>query len=307
VLRAKSPRTRIVVCEPDNSQILGSGVPQARDAAGDHSDSHPMFRPHLMQGWSPDFIPKLAEQVTADHRIDEFMPINGLDAIRCAKDLARREGIFVGISSGATFAGALDVARRASPGANILCMLPDTGERYLSTPLFEDVAVEMTDEEQALSRSTPGYRFDVASAPAPAAEQASAPVDPTAREAVRALVNDATQPVVMFALEWCEFCWSVRKVLARCGIEYRSVDLDAVAYQQENRGGLMRAALREHTGSNTFPQIFVAGEFVGGCTELFDAVKDGTLAARLDAAGIAHDAAAQIDPYDFLPGWLHPR
>jgi cysteine synthase A len=309
VLREKSPHTRIIVCEPDNSQILGGGVAQPRDCSGAPSESHPLFRPHLMQGWSPDFVPKLAEQVIADHRIDGFMPISGLDAIRCAKDLARKEGIFVGISSGATFAGALEVARTAAKGANILCMLPDTGERYLSTPLFEDVAVEMTDEEAQLSRSTPGYRFDVAAAPAPApeADETPAPVDRAAREAVQALVSDSAQPVVMFALEWCEFCWSVRKVLAKYGIEFNSVDLDSVAYQQENRGGLMRAALRERTGWNTFPQIFIGGEFLGGCTDLFDGIKDGTLAARLQTAGIAHDTSVQVDPYDFLPGWLHPR
>ena len=67
------------------------------------------------------------------------MPVNGRDALRLARELARQEGIFVGISSGATLAAALDVARRAPPGTNILCMLPDTGERYLSTPLFEDI------------------------------------------------------------------------------------------------------------------------------------------------------------------------
>ncbi len=309
VLREKSPNTRIIVCEPDNSQIRGGSVPQPRDSSGAHSESHPLFRPHLMQGWSPDFVPRLAEQVIAERRIDGFMPINGLDAIRCAKDLARKEGIFVGISSGATFAGALEVARNAAEGANILCMLPDTGERYLSTPLFEDVAVEMTAEEVQLSRSTPGYRFDIAAAPAPPpqADETPAPIDPAAREAVQALIGERTQPVVMFALEWCEFCWSVRKVLTKYGIEFKSVDLDSVAYQQENRGALMRAALRERTGWNTFPQIFIAGEFVGGCTELLDGIKDGRLADRLQTAGIAYDRSVQVDPYDFLPGWLHPR
>ena len=82
--------------------------------------------------------------------------------MRCAssRELARQEGIFVGTSSGATLAAALEVARRAPAGSNIVCMLPDTGERYLSTPLFEGIGEEMTDEEWDVSRSTPLCRFD---------------------------------------------------------------------------------------------------------------------------------------------------
>jgi cysteine synthase A len=80
--------------------------------------------------------------------------------MRLARELARKEGIFVGTSSGATLVAALEVARRAPAGANIVCMLPDTGERYLSTPLFEGVGIEMNDEEWALSRSTPLCRFE---------------------------------------------------------------------------------------------------------------------------------------------------
>ncbi len=305
-LRRRSPETRIVVCEPDNSPILASGIPQSRAADGSYGASHPVFRPHLMQGWSPDFIPQLAEEATDARRIDEFLAIDGNRALECARDLARREGIFVGISSGATFAGALDVAARAPAGSHILCMLPDTGERYLSTPLFENVAAEMDADELAISRSTPNFRFDVAVPAAPAADM-PVTLDPEAAAEVAALTDGATHPVVMFALEWCEFCWSVRKVLARLGIAYHSADLDSVAYQQGNRGGKVREALRTKTGCNTFPQIFIGGEFIGGCTDLFDAIKDGSLSTRLARHGIAHDVSASIDPYSYLPSWLHPR
>jgi len=153
VLNEKSPQTKIIVCEPVNAPLLGSGIAQQEGA------SHPSFTPHPIQGWTPDFIPKLTEQVVASARFDRLIPIEGALAIQCAKDLAIKEGIFVGISAGATLAGALKVAETAEQGANILCMLPDTGERYLSTPLFEGVSIEMDEDELAMSASTPGFQF----------------------------------------------------------------------------------------------------------------------------------------------------
>ena len=82
--------------------------------------------------------------------------ISNAEALRCSQQLARKEGIFVGITAGATFAGGLQLAAKAPKGSTILCMLPDTGERYLSTPLFADIPVDMTEEEIAISRSTSG-------------------------------------------------------------------------------------------------------------------------------------------------------
>jgi cysteine synthase A len=113
-----------------------------------------------MQGWTPDFIPKLTDDAVAMTVIDRILAISGPDAIRCSKDLATQEGIFVGITSGGTLAGALKVAAEAEKGASILCMLPDTGERYLSTPLFADVSADMNDEELKISRSTPGAQLN---------------------------------------------------------------------------------------------------------------------------------------------------
>src|SRR5210317_1136262 len=98
VLREKSPGTKIVVCEPDNSQILGSGIPQERLADGAPKDSHPLFRPHLMQGWTPDFIPRLTEDAVAAKHVDDILPISGDDALRLSRALATQEGIFVGVS-----------------------------------------------------------------------------------------------------------------------------------------------------------------------------------------------------------------
>ena len=151
---------RVTELSPDNAQVLGSGIPQARKADGSPSASHPRFRPHLMQGWAPDFISKLTEDAIAAGLVDEIVPVAGNDALKLARDLARREGIFAGTSSGATLAAALTIARRSKPGTNIVCMLPDTGERYLSTPLFAEIGEEMTADELELSRSTPSCRFD---------------------------------------------------------------------------------------------------------------------------------------------------
>ena len=308
VLKAESPNTRIFVCEPDNAQILGSCIPQSREADGSPVGSHPNFRPHLMQGWSPDFIPKLTEEAVDAGLLDQVVAVSGDQALELSRDLARREGIFVGISSGATLAGALEVCDSLPEGSQALCMLPDTGERYLSTTLFEDIPEDMTAEEQEISRSTPGFRFDLPSQAAPAAAAASTPeVEADANAFLEQALSDGDNPVVMFALEWCEFCWSVRKLFAHYGIPYRSVDLDSVEYQAGNRGGKIRNALTARTSMPTIPQIFVNGEFVGGCTELFDEFRDRTLQEKLARGGIEIDETENIDPYEFLPKWLHSR
>ena len=159
VLRDKRPETKIVVCEPEDAQLLGSGVEQARQADGSAAEPHPGFKPHPMQGWTPDFIPKITDDAVAAGAIDTLLSIPNSEAMRGSRDLAAREGIFVGITAGATFAGALSIAAKAEKGASILCMLPDTGERYLSTPLFADVPAEMTEEETTISRSTPAAQM----------------------------------------------------------------------------------------------------------------------------------------------------
>jgi cysteine synthase A len=159
VLAKERPETKIVVCEPTDAQLLASGIAQLRNSDGTPAAPHPTFKPHPMQGWTPDFIPKLTDDAVAMKVIDRIVPVSGADAIRCSKDLAAQEGIFVGITSGGTFAGALQVAAEAEKGANILCMLPDTGERYLSTPLFADVSADMNEEELEISRSTPGAQL----------------------------------------------------------------------------------------------------------------------------------------------------
>ena len=306
VLKEKSPNTKVVVCEPDNSNLLGSGLKQRHLEDGSPSESHPRFRPHLMQGWTPDFISKLTGDAIDKNWVDHVLPINGQKALQCSRDLAQKEGIFVGITAGATFAGALKIAEGAPHGTNILCMLPDTGERYLSTPLFEDILEEMNEDEWALSRSTPGARFDM---PAPAAVASDEPVElnEEAKALFEKIINNKDQAVVLFALEWCEFCWSVKKLFSKCGISYQTIDFDSVEYQKNNLGGDIRNAMSAQTGCKTIPQVFINGEFVGGCSETFDEYKEGKLQKRLKDAGVNFDESVQLDPYGLLPQWLQPR
>ena len=309
VLKKESPNTRIVVCEPDNSPLLGSGIPQPRADDGSPGGSHPSFRPHLMQGWTPDFIPKLAEDAVGMGLVDQVMPIDGNDALEMSRRLARKEGIFCGTSSGATFAGAMKVAEAAPGGSTILCMLPDTGERYLSTPLFEGIPEQMTEEETEIARSTPGYRFDRKPAPAPEPERAPEPpvLTPEAEAFFEEAVSDPDKPVVMFALEWCEFCWAVRKLFSRLGIPYRPIDLDSVAYQENDLGGQVRAVLSDRLGVPTIPQVYIGGHHVGGATDTFEAFKSGELGHRLAERDITIGDLGGKDPYELLPNWLHKR
>ena len=155
VLAKERPDTKIILCEPEEAQLVGSGIAQERNPDG----SPAAFKPHPMQGWTPNFIPKITGDAMEMNVVDRIITIANADALRCSQELASKEGIFVGISSGATFAGALKVAADAPEGSTILAMLPDTGERYLSTPLFANVPADMNDEEIEISKSTPGFQM----------------------------------------------------------------------------------------------------------------------------------------------------
>jgi len=159
VLRKTRPDTKIILSEPANAQIVGSGRAQGRHEDGSPSESHPAFEPHPIQGWTPDFIPLVLQEAIDNGYYDELIPVPGPVGIEWSKKLAQREGIFTGISGGSTFAVSMQVAERAEPGSVVLCMLPDTGERYLSSPLFETIEEVMTEEEVALSFSTPGFHM----------------------------------------------------------------------------------------------------------------------------------------------------
>jgi cysteine synthase A len=151
VLAKERPETKVVVCEPADAAMLTSGLEQPHRDDGSPTASHPSWTPHPLQGWSPDFIPKLAADAVAMGLVHRVITVPNAEAMQWSRQLAQKEGIFVGASSGGTFAGALRLCTAIEEGSTVLCMLPDTGERYLSTPLFADIPVDMTDEEKAIA------------------------------------------------------------------------------------------------------------------------------------------------------------
>jgi cysteine synthase A len=155
VFAKERPETKIVVSEPAEAPMLSSGTPQARKPDGSPASRHPAWKPHPIQGWSPDFIPKLTGDAVDMGLVHRVITVPNADAMHWSKQLAQKEGIFVGTSAGGTFAAAIQVCTEAPKGSTVLCMLPDTGERYLSTPLFADIPAEMTEEEAAIAKSTP--------------------------------------------------------------------------------------------------------------------------------------------------------
>ena len=152
VFEKERPETKIVVCEPAEAPMLTSGTEQQRNPDGSPAAGHPAWNPHPIQGWSPDFIPKLTGDAIAAKYVDRIITIAAPEAMQWSKQLALKEGIFVGTSAGGTFAAAIKVCADAPNGSTVLCMLPDTGERYLSTALFGDIPADMTEEEQAIAR-----------------------------------------------------------------------------------------------------------------------------------------------------------
>jgi cysteine synthase A len=153
VLAKERPEVKVILSEPADAPMVTSETPQDRNPDGSPKTRHPSWKPHPIQGWSPDFIPKLTGDALDMDLVDRVITIPSPQAIQCSQQLAQKEGIFVGISAGASFAAALEVSKGAPKGTTILAMLPDTGERYLSTPLFADILAEMNEEEAAIAKT----------------------------------------------------------------------------------------------------------------------------------------------------------
>jgi len=157
-IKAARPDVKIILAEPEDAGLLVSGVATERNEDGSPKASHPAFKPHPIQGWTPDFIPKVLEDAPEDIR-SELVPIPGAAAIATAKALAATQGLLTGISGGGTMWAALETAKKAPEGSVILAMLPDTGERYLSTPLYTEIMGDMNDEELEIAKSTPSFQL----------------------------------------------------------------------------------------------------------------------------------------------------
>jgi cysteine synthase A len=282
VLREKTPNTKIHLCEPSNAPMLYSGIPTTYPEDGKPSSSfevaHPVWRPHLFQGWATDFIPKLVSHVKEECGFDALIHPNGNDAMETCKKLATLEGIFTGTSGGGILSAALDLAKECKPGTSILAILPDTGERYLSTPLFADIPADMTPEEKELAESTPSTP-----PPPPGLPE----VLPEAVEFVKFKI--ASSKVVVWSLEYCEFCWTLTKFLDRLGVPYERIDIDSFKFAKDNMGNKYRAALQDMTDCKTFPQFFVGGELVGGAVDACMMWKKGELQSLLEKHDLEKD------------------
>ena len=110
--------------------------------------------------------------------------------------------------------------------------------------------------------------------------------------------------MVLFALTWCEFCWTVRKLFDRAGIAYRSIDIDTPEFQKNGMDGEIRKALRAKIGSPTIPQVFVGGKHIGGCTDTLAAWRNGSLSVQLELAGVGYIADSCANPESLLPLWV---
>ena len=158
-LRKMSPHTQVHLCEPINAPMLQSGIPTVYPENGIPTTSfltaHPVWSPHLFQGWATDFIPKLTAMARDEKVYHHLEHVNSGDAIATSRRLAKLEGLFVGISGGGILSAALEYAQKCPPGTNIAAVLTDTGERYMSTALFDDIPLDMNDAERLLAESTP--------------------------------------------------------------------------------------------------------------------------------------------------------
>lgn len=158
-IKDNRPDVKVVLAEPEDAGLLKSGIATERNADGSPVGSHPAFNAHPIQGWTPDFIPKVLEDGMANDLMDEYIPIPGAKAIETSHMLAANEGILTGISGGGTMYAAIEAAKKAPERSVLLAMLPDTGERYLSTGLFADIQADMNEEELEIAKSTPGFQL----------------------------------------------------------------------------------------------------------------------------------------------------
>ena len=299
-LRKHSPETQIHVCEPDNAPLLYSGVKSEWNDDSTVKEPHPLWRPHLLQGWTADFIPKLVLEAQEDDLIDSLHHVNGDVSMKTSLRLARKEGILTGPSGGGVLSAALKFAETAKPGSTIVAMLADTGERYLSTPMFSEISADMNEAEMEIAAST--------ASEAPPNINMPEPCD-NSIEFVKQTSEGEKSGIVVWSLQSCEFCWTAFGLLGALGLEknvhYKVIDIDSFQYAKDNQGNKYRSALSTMTNVNTFPQIFINGKFIGGAVDLCMMWKNGDELKNL----LVEDLGLTLsdwdgDPFEFLPKWM---
>lgn len=292
ILREKAPKAKIHVCEPDNAPMLYSEVATEYESDGRFKEPHPVWRPHLLQGWAADFIPKIVSEAKQAGYVDKLCHVGGDAAMTMARQLAQKEGIFSGTSGGGVMHCAVEFAKTAPGGSKIVVMLADTGERYLSTPLFGDISADMTAEEKDLAASTESKPPPGISLP---------PVTDEAIAFVKA--KSAGAKVVVWSLEYCEFCWTIFSLFKALGVEYEVINIDAFEYAKDNMGNKYRSALASITECNTFPQCYIDGKFFGGAADACMKWNKGELQPILKDAGVDY-GDWQGNAFEFLPKWM---
>lgn len=216
--------------------------------------------------------------------------------MQVSRELAQKEGVFTGTSGGGVLSAALEFAARKAPkGSNILVLLPDTGERYISTPLFSDIGADMTAEEKAIAAHIPSTQPPPIKLP-----------EPTDAEVQFLESTNKDNKVVVWSMEYCEFCWTIFKFFDTIKVPYKVINWDSFEFAENDRGNKIRAALQKKTDCTTFPQCFIDGVYFGGAADACIKWKKGELQPILEKARVKVDdfGGYNGDPFEFLPKWM---
>jgi cysteine synthase A len=193
------------------------------------------------------------------------------------------------------------LAEDVPAGSNILCMLPDTGERYLSTALFDDVNIKMNEAEQAIANSTPTARFGhmpQTVVQLPALDLLSQ----QARNYVDASI--ANHPVMLFSLEWCDFCIEIKKMMDDLDISYRCIDVDAMEHKVDGFGDDVKKVVAAKAQCIDLPKLYIGGDLMGGLENFIKTYESGLLSDMLQKHEINWNGA-RLDVNNYVPKWVN--
>lgn len=224
---------------------------------------------------------------------DDIMHVQSNEAITVARDLAINEGICSGISGGGVLAAALRLAKELPAGQSVLAILADTGERYLSTALFDGVPIEMGNEEKYLDATTI------------AEEPRGAPLPKPSRAAIQFVEDQiSNNTVVIWALQDCEKCQALTDFFQKLHVKYLRIDIDSFKYSENMIGTQYHAVLKNITGDKDLPKVFVSGKYIGGIKETLITWSNGKLKAKLEKASGSSSVKVNGDPTQVFPKWI---